>query len=558
MTKEQGIKVYHWMYDDGSKGYAVRQKTLEEKKWLDFSACSTKTKFRQDYRKLKVNNRGIPIKRTKYRIPGGLDSVQPGDFPRADRAASQAGLAAMKALLDSCGADLNAKKNLLNLVSAILAGYCTRSCCEFYRAEHIRPVDMRVPVIRVARFDYAYFVLEKIVRSMAVDTAVFGLEEYRFSEEPIKVVYRPVLPHKTSDRHIQDCAYLKLPGLKQRLFAQYRDTTLMIHCGFFSSSEILEFQRKNPWISLVLYGATNKMIPSTPIGIDGSILSRSNCRWENTKLRYMIERFVYYLAKKHRNRHWGARIERRFCVIERLISNYNTLAMSTNTNISPIMVSEKFAVSLQMLSLWLFLDSCLADGGIDKTEANELLKNWFNILFPGFCPTDRPMDIEEPELTPEPFQKQFESTLCKIIPEDEYSHIYFVPKGNYCPLNDPENNDLEYWGYIKWYQPRAKGQGKFLSLQFRRDKFDELFEKYCPNYIGKKWFTAVENLDVEYLNGTKARMYTQPTQKGEKQNSVDAIIINLDRADFFPAEIQTALQKIAGIDLPSEQTQENL
>ena len=69
---EDGIKVYHWTYDDGSKGYAVRYKTPKEKEWLDFDACSTKTKFRQEYRKLKVKNKCTPIKRKKCGIPGGL------------------------------------------------------------------------------------------------------------------------------------------------------------------------------------------------------------------------------------------------------------------------------------------------------------------------------------------------------------------------------------------------------------------------------------------------------------------------------------------------------
>lgn len=156
MAEVHGIKVYHWTYDDGSKGYAVRKETSEGKKWLSFDDCATKTKQRKKYRDLKDKYTDIPIKCKECRIPGGLDSVRPGDFPRSDRETTQNGLAAMKALLYSCGAGTDAKKALLNLVSAILAGYCTRSCCKFYRAEHIRPINMRSPVIRAPRFDYTY------------------------------------------------------------------------------------------------------------------------------------------------------------------------------------------------------------------------------------------------------------------------------------------------------------------------------------------------------------------------------------------------------------------
>lgn len=227
------ITVYHWKYDDGSKGYAARLETSEEQKWLAFSDRSTKKKIRKKCEDLKDKNKSIPIRRRKCSIPGGLDSVRPSNFPRADYKKSEAGLAAMKALLCSCGADLNAKKTLLEFVSAILAGYCASSCYEFYRAECITSKDMRVPVIAVKRADYAYFALEKIVRSLAVNTTIFGLQEYQFSEKPLKTAYRSVLPHKAADRSIRDRAYLKLPKLRHQLFAQYRDTTLMVHCRFF-------------------------------------------------------------------------------------------------------------------------------------------------------------------------------------------------------------------------------------------------------------------------------------------------------------------------------------
>ena len=85
------------------------------------------------------------------------------------------------------------------------------------------------------------------------------------------------------------------------------------------------------------------------------------------------------------------------------------------------------------------------------------------------------------------------------------------------------------------------GKHKFLSLQFRRNTFDKLFKKYGPDYCYKEWFRNVEHMDTEYLHDTKARMYTQPAPEGEKQNSVDTIVINLERADFFPEDIQMAL-----------------
>lgn len=150
----------------------------------------------------------------------------------------------MKSLIFSCRNEFSAKQTLL-LVSAILAGYCTRACAEYYTVDHVSPKARHAPVISVRYFDHAYPVLEKIVEALAINTSVLYPEAYAFSSELLESKYSPILPKRTEEHSVTDSAYLKLPGLPHQIMPQYRDTTLLIHGRFFPSSEAAKLQRLN-------------------------------------------------------------------------------------------------------------------------------------------------------------------------------------------------------------------------------------------------------------------------------------------------------------------------
>lgn len=78
----------------------------------------------------------------------------------------------------------------------------------------------------------------------------------------------------------------------------------------------------------------------------------------------------------------------------------------------------------------------------------------------------------------------------------------------------------------------------------KRNTFETLFPAYCPNYRGTTLFKDIEQLDAEYRDATKARMYEDGTSK---QRSIDAIVLDISRADFFTQEITEAIMKLASL-----------
>lgn len=75
-------------------------------------------------------------------------------------------------IISSCGSDYVARRTPLNLISAVLAGYCAKVCQEYYK-DHVQETERRAPIIAVRYADGAYWGLEQVMRSLAVNTSFF-------------------------------------------------------------------------------------------------------------------------------------------------------------------------------------------------------------------------------------------------------------------------------------------------------------------------------------------------------------------------------------------------
>lgn len=551
MAESEKISVYHWTYDDGSKGYAVRKIRNDEKEWLSVNYCANKSEFKRACADIRRKFSSMDIEFKKCRLMGGLDDVRPSNFPESDANRSADGISAMKQLLDSGGT--MCRNAFLNLISAILSGYCARVCCDYYKLERIKDEYKYAPVISVSHADGAYYVLEKIVGSFAVKTSVFNPEDYMYSSKPLCSKYHASLPLKQSDRSITDCIYLTLAKKHFRIKPQLRDTTVLVHCRFFPGSEIAELQRRNIWASLVLYDAPKAKLLSTPVHIDGKSLALSNCLWDIEDLNYIIQRYVSYLARKFGKGKWGQRIKKYFQEAEQLIAQHNT-----SVNNASIQRAQKYQFSLQLLALRLLLDSCKADRSLSKEEANDLLAEWYQVMLPGCslekiqepCEEDTQDDLDAPA----PFQAQFEEVICKILEAENLKHICFSKKKNICPeKNVTSDGPVEYWAYVGSLEKKKKkseDDKPVWVLRLRRDTFEKIFRMRCTNYSGKNIFKDYQDLDVEYKEGYKARMYRNEAEK-EGGKTIDALILNIDRMSFLPPETADRLHKIISDNEPS-------
>jgi len=546
MGDTKRIKVYHWKYDDGSRGYAVRLIQSEKKEWLKYDYCTEKTEFKRLIQNLESKYDPPTVTKRKCWIPGGLSDMCPSNFSPRDAYDSKEGVAAMNDLIHSSDSIRNSAQMMLQLLSAILAGYSTQACSGYFTTERVPPKARRAPIISVSYSDYAYLILEQIVSSLAVDTTAVNSDYmYIFAGKPLEAKYMPLLPCRAKDRSITDSAYVKLPGLPHTVMPQYRDTTMLVHCRFFLGSEIAELQRLNPWVSLVLYDAPSMKFLSSPVRIDGRVLAASSGSWDRKKLQFVVDRYASYISRKAKKKRWGKDVSKYLENIEQMISHYNQ-----QINTPHVLRAQKYQVSCQMLALRLFLDACLADHGITKDQASALSTEWFstewfstewfNILLPGCCSGDASENLSTLDEGPVPFQTQFESAICSILQEDNYQHIYFVSKGNICPFTANGGNNTEYWAYVSWY--RSKKTPPHLVLRLRRKTFERLFPKYCQDYRGENLFNDIGQLDAEYIDSLKARMYRNETDAAEK-STVDALVLNVDRMTFLPQDVTNYLRK---------------
>lgn len=542
MEESEKIRVYHWKYDDGSKGYAVRRVRNDEKEWLSVDYCANKSEFKRACADIRRKFSSMDIEFKKYHLVGGLNNVCSSNFPESDANRSADGIDAMKQLLDS-GGTMQCRNAFLNLVSAILSGYCARVCSDYYKVERIQDKYKYAPVVSVSHADCAYYVLERIADSFAVNTSAVNPGKYKYLLKLLWSKYHVSLPLKQSDRSITDCIYLKLAKKRFRIKPQLRDTTILVHCRFFPGSEIADLQRRNIWTSLVLYDAPKAKLLPTPVHIDGKFLALSNCLWDIEDLNFIIQRYVSYLARKSGSGKWGRRIKKYFQEAEQLIAQHNNSPNST-----PIKRAQKYQLSLQMLALRLLLDSCKADRSLTKEEANDLLAAWYQVMLPG-CSLEKvqetcEQDDQDDWDAPEPFQAQFEEVICKILEADDFAHICFS-KNNICPgEKNTSDGRIEYWAYVSLYSP--KGKPEFWALRLRRKTFERLFQTYCENYSGEDVFKDFRSLDAEYIEGNegkKARMYFSEDDKKGK-NPTDALILNIDRMSFLPQETADRLRKI--------------
>ena len=227
-VSKRKVKIYVWKYDDGARGYAVRAKS-EERSWLERQDYTSKRMIKQCLKKQEAADKEVREK--KVEISGGLSSLifrkQKEQKEQKEPQDETNMLAGMQALLNSCGTTPDAQRDILCLVASVLAGYCARKATKHY-PHFLAPRQRRAPIITVKQAPYADLVLERIMRSLALDSTqpntllIWDAPSFQYK-------YSPILPAKLWDENITDHAWMKLDGSKHRMLPQYRDTALMLY-----------------------------------------------------------------------------------------------------------------------------------------------------------------------------------------------------------------------------------------------------------------------------------------------------------------------------------------
>lgn len=528
--KKPKIKFYYWEYDNCSQGYAIVDNFKAKGSRVVFQEeCSQKRIRKQALRetKAKYENLGIEVKCKKLKIKAGITSINTETLPKRDSYSGDDGLNELFKMLHSGEENHTPKKEILSLTASILAGYCTRICCDSY-SSYVSADDVRAPIVTVKYSDYAYDVLTSIIRSLAVDTALLA-DPYK--TQKLRVKYRPIVPQSINEKEITDCAYLRLSGSFKRMIPQTRDTVLLVNSRFFSSSSLLDLQCRNRWVSLVFFDMPKKKALTTPIEIDGAALNHSDCNWDESCIQFIVQRYIVYLCKHSSEKKWESKITKYMSKIDKMIAVYNE-----QPNVERIQRTRKFQTVLQLLAIKLFMKSCVADGYLESADANQYLSDWYNMLLPGCCAVVNDKDWKEGQ-DADP-QHQFETAIIKMLEDGYPQHFLIIPEDGLFDLNDPDDMSINYWGYLKNYE--SKKDGSFAALMFRREQLEGLLNQYCADYDGKKLIKQIRELGLAYVHKVdKARMAADASQA----KPVSAVLLRIEKLDFLSQELREKLLK---------------
>ena len=523
MDEGKKIIIYTWKYDNGAWGYAVKQK--KEGGWLEEESYATKREVEKCYKKYEEGPNGQSVKKKKIDVLVGLPCVEDRYKDKEKENWERSGMEAMCALLDSCGATPDSKREMLRFVASVLAGYCARVSAGYYM-QFLSPLQRRAPIIFVKQAPFAGEVLERVVRSLALNTTC-----QRKRRDEIKCKYTPVLPMKASDEKITDRAFLKLEGRNKRMLPQYRDTTLMVYSWFLRGKDGKRLQLMNRWVSMVIYGASRNQVLTTPVEIEGKDLATSDCQWSVNDVQVSVIRYARYIFRKsNKTEKWGKMIQHEFSRYDKMIDSYN---QKSNVKIK---AAERYPVSMQLLSLHLFLKACVREQDMEQDKAAKIENEWYSILLPG-CEILRTLDFAEQEDLNEEngVKEEFENALVKIIDEGFPDKFIFE-----------ENAKSEMWGEINKL-PQNEAPEDVFAIRISIKQLVKLLDKFAEKCGGQWLYDYVIGLDLDYIIGPK-RMRI----KGYK-SPINAVAFEINDMEFLSQDLKSKItEKLKCMSDPKE------
>ena len=517
MEEVKRVKIYTWKYDDGAQGYAVKQQ--DKGGWLEQKSHVTKREVRECYKKYEKQSNNQAVKVKMIDLMAGLPCVKYRYETKEEDNRERNGIEAMLALLNSCGQTPDAKREMLRLVASVLAGYCARVSAGSYM-RFLSQLQRRAPIITVKQAPFAGEVLEYVIRSLALDTTETPLLRNLSNGKTMECVYAPVLPQKAADEKITDRAFLKLGGYNKRMLPQFRDTTLMVYSWFLRGKDGRRLQLMNRWVSMVIYGASDKQAVATPVEINGRNLAKSDCRWDKDDIQISVIRYARYILKKsNQEERWRKMLQYEFSRYDAMIDSHN---QNSDTPIKP---AKRYHISMQLLALHLFLKSCVRGRDLDQSEANDLENEWYSVLIPG-CEVISTSDFaEQEEIEAENRVKEkFESTLFKIL-ENGFPDKFYIYEG------EPETG---MWGDI-WRYPKKGSLPGIYSIRFSTKHFKTLLDEFGGANGGTWLYQEVKKLDLDYIG------YSDKMRVNATGTNADGVFFQIDKMTFLPQELRAKL-----------------
>lgn len=555
VKKPETLSVDYWTYDDSysvavlSASKQTSVKTFENRKKI-------KTFVKDQKKKCKL--KGIEFDPNGVVIPSGLPySVkEPLDiqFPYADAFQD------IMNLLSSCGTDTISRQAVLELVSSIFAGYQARFLHFDWAINNHEKLAASAsplpPTLLISDREPVFNALEQIFYSVSHKTA-------NSEAGPLKCKSPIVLPaHTERGGKITDhaCIYCRTLGKEKDEHPfpmQYRDTAVLINAKMFKPKDLMDFQRRNLWATIVLYGATPTKVLDNFFKIDGTIFAHCDLTsWNRSRLQKVVSHYLYWLNDmmapggrdkkeiKKRSDCFPSTVMKDEHIVNfekwflARLSEADELINAHNH----IRGAEKLQGTrwkwkrLQMVSVSSLLYFFVMAGVLNLEQYRAVRKGWWNLLLPGCYPeadVERDLPITERSVidVKQSSKEIFEKTLDEIMKAAFPLHVVFYQANSPEPEGKP-------WGCVREYYDKTNDKS-FKALIFPTRKLRTLGQKFCP--VKCDWTRVIPEVRKKppaYLYPAKAcRIWG-------KSDPQDSIIINFQKAKFLSSEVRVSINRL--------------
>ena len=373
-------EVRFWKYDDGSYGLIVVERTRQDqsslmmkKRYVDCRVCKTKTKLKDEIEKIQKQCTADGYVFQKKKIKNGLQYISKKDFSEKNQDKGKCGWGELEKFLNSCGTDIENKREVLRLFSGILSGYYAQVLVPMFYKIYLIALQNRAPVLVLnpsdKRFNVTFDFISKTIKALTVPT---------HTKDKLRSKCPPFLPQGIGQKSLDQGSFLWYKKKKNRFPSQYRDTAVLVFGSFFSVNKIRRFIERNRWATVVIFNAPAKVNKVPAIRLSDSLLVCLDFDWNGEDIKYLIERFALSLSRLTKKKKFVKKLTNKLREVGDCILRYHA-----QKGIQRFQPTEEHFIALQMLTLQLFLESCQDEKIIDTTQRKQVQSEWFNLLLPG-------------------------------------------------------------------------------------------------------------------------------------------------------------------------------
>ena len=525
-------EVRFWKYDDGSYGLIVVERTRQDqsslmmkKRYVDCRVCKTKTKLKDEIEKIQkqCTADGYVFQKKKIKIKNGLQYISKKDFSEKNQDKGKCGWGELEKFLNSCGTDIENKREVLRLFSGILSGYYAQVLVPMFYKIYLIALQNRAPVLVLnpsdKRFNVTFDFISKTIKALTVPT---------HTKDKLRSKCPPFLPQGIGQKSLDQGSFLWYKKKKNRFPSQYRDTAVLVFGSFFSVNKIRRFIERNRWATVVIFNAPAKVNKVPAIRLSDSLLVCLDFDWNGEDIKYLIERFALSLSRLTKKKKFVKKLTNKLREVGDCILRYHA-----QKGIQRFQPTEEHFIALQMLTLQLFLESCQDEKIIDTTQRKQVQSEWFNLLLPGcsqFIKPDEETISHELEAEEDKTKQTIQSALTKMLTADQLIHFPYTKKNGPYEEANPEDPSVKYWGYLRWYKPKKNEKTPFRALVFKESKFKEIVPRFLKEPCNVDNFVKdLRSCNLEYLFSTsKARLGGKTAE--------NALIFIIDKMEFLSEE----------------------